>query len=87
MWRLRAWGDVSLRTREALGSRPGPLRGSATCWLDAVRVKAGESLPDDGQWPVPSTRKRGPRDRNRRGSALTGAAVRREADRVPLAPP
>ena len=30
MRRLRAWGDVALRSREALGFRPGPLRGPAT---------------------------------------------------------
>jgi hypothetical protein len=30
MRRLRAWGDVPLRHREALGFRPGSLRGPAT---------------------------------------------------------
>src|ERR1700710_640495 len=70
--RCGARGCVSqTQTREALGSRPGPLRGSAfSGWTG--QVKGGETCLD-GEFARACARKLGPRDRNR----CDGASERR----------
>ncbi len=58
------------RTREALGSRPGPLRGSAfNGWTG--QVKGGVTCLD-GEFARACARKLGPRDRNRCDGTLRG---------------
>ena len=49
-------------TREALGNRPGPLRGSALNGWTQVWTKADESRPAEGVDPMSNTRKHGPGD-------------------------
>src|SRR3954452_3590166 len=69
MRRLRAGANVAPRTREALGFRPGPLRGSATVsWLDGDRRAARNRR----QATSPEERTRVLR---RRGGAPGGVAV------------
>ena len=50
------------RSREALGNRPGPLRGSALNGWTQVWTKADESRPAEGVDPLSHTRKHGPGD-------------------------
>src|ERR1700712_797218 len=61
-------GGRALRTREALGNRPGPLRGAAfNGWTR--QVKGGETCLEA------CARKHGPGDRNRRDGTSRGFAV------------
>ena len=57
-----ALGRLGVTVRAHYGALPISAAGR-------VRVKAGESQPDDSRWGVPSTRKHGPLAKNRRGGA------------------
>ena len=58
------------RLRDAPGSRPTQLRGSAFKWLDAGRMNGGESCRDQvGQMASVRPRKHGPGVQSRRGGA------------------
>src|ERR1700712_2494693 len=72
--RCGACGRASqARTREALGSRPGPLRGSAfNGWTG--QVKGGVTCLD-GELARACARKLGPKDRNRCDGTLRGVSV------------
>src|ERR1022692_5349371 len=57
-----------------LGSPSVPTKGDCLEWLDAARMKGGESCPDRGREYRPfRPRKRGHGDRNRRDGAPRGA--------------
>src|SRR4051794_40646970 len=71
--RCGACGRASqARTREALGNRPGPLRGSAFNGWTKERTKAGESSSGQGAVSPGRSRKHGPKDRNRCDGASEG---------------
>jgi hypothetical protein len=64
------------QAREVLGHRPAPLRGSATCWLDAVQANAEKSAGCAGTSSLATcTRKRGPETQNRRKGAPEGVSA------------
>ena len=80
--------NVASRTRGLRVLVRAPLRGlRRSCRLDEGQANGGKppGLRAQAQSP-PSPRKNDPEARRRRGGALTGAAVRREADRVLLPP-
>ena len=70
-----------------LGSPSVPTKGDCLEWLDAARMKGGESRLDQGSEELPvGARKHSPGDKNRRNGAPCGERVDRKT-RARHAPP